>query len=78
MNSCKFGFHKWAYAIGGNGRWCNKCQKKEEKNAAGKWVESQKIKPAKEKPKFCECPRDYTISIKSMACPHCGLPRRPR
>jgi len=78
MNSCKLGFHKWAYTNEGNGRWCTQCQKKQEKGATGKWSESRIIKPVVDDTKYCDCPRDYTISIKTMACQRCGKPRRPR
>jgi hypothetical protein len=77
MNSCKLGIHKWALTNEGKGRWCKVCQKKQEKDDAGKWVDSS-LKAVVNEAKFCECPRDYTISIKSMACARCGLPRRPR
>lgn len=78
MDSCKLGLHKWTYTNEGKSRWCGKCQKKEEKNAAGKWIESRPSKPKVDETKFCECPRDYTVSIRIQTCPHCGLPRRPR
>jgi hypothetical protein len=80
MNWCKFGFHRWADANDGNGRWCRKCQKKQERDVvAGKWVESRPVKPPLvDESKFCHCPRDYTISIRTMFCQRCGLPRRPR
>jgi len=79
MNYCKVGLHKWFYVHEGNGRWCRKCQKRQEKNAAGTWIDSQPMpKPPKDEKKFCNCPRDYTISITTMFCQRCGLPRRPR
>jgi hypothetical protein len=78
MNSCKLGLHNWAYTNEGKGRWCKKCQKKQELNDSGKWLESGPTTPFVDESKFCQCPRDYTITIKAMACPHCGLPRRPR
>jgi hypothetical protein len=78
MNSCKFGLHKWTYTNEGKVRWCQKCHKKEEKDARGKWVGSRSNPLPKDETKFCECPRDYTISIRIKDCPHCGLPRRPR
>lgn len=78
MNWCKFGFHKWTYTHENKNRWCKKCQKKQERDAADKWVESRPAQPIKEEGQFCECPRDYTISIKTMLCPRCGLPKRPR
>ena len=78
MNSCKLGFHKWIDTDEGKARWCKNCQKKQVMNATGKWVESRSAKPSVDESKFCQCPRDYTISIKSMTCPRCGLPRRPR
>jgi hypothetical protein len=78
MNGCKFGFHKWVYTDEDKGRWCKKCQKKQVKSTAtNRWVESRP-KPLVDETKFCQCPRDYTISIKSMLCQRCGLPRRPR
>ena len=78
MNSCTLGFHTWALTNEGKGRWCKKCQKKQEKDTAGKWIESGPTKLPEDKTKFCECPRDYTISLKTMTCQRCGLPRRPR
>jgi hypothetical protein len=78
MNLCKLGFHKWVDTDEGKVRWCKKCQKKQERNAVGKWVESRSMKPLVDESKFCQCPRDYTISIKTMVCQRCGLPRRPR
>jgi len=78
MNSCRLGFHKWAYTNDDKNRWCQKCQKKQEKGASGLWVESRPTTPVIDDSKFCQCPRDYTISIKTMTCQRCGLPRRPR
>ena len=78
MNSCKLGFHNWAYAYEGKLRYCKKCKKKQEMNAAGKWVESRLIKPPVDNTKYCDCPRDYTVSIRLQLCPRCGLPRRTR
>ncbi len=78
MNGCKFGFHKWSYTDEGKSRWCRKCQKKQEKGSARLWVESRTTKPVIDETKFCQCPRDYTISIRTMTCQRCGLPRRPR
>lgn len=79
MNSCTLGLHAWAYNDEGKKRWCTKCQKKQEKDASGKWIEGR---PAKQAPvdnaQYCQCPRDYTISLKTMKCQRCGLPRRPR
>ncbi len=78
MKSCKLGLHKWIYTTDGKGRTCGKCLKKQEKNVEGKWADSVLIKRPVDETKYCECPRDYTVSIKSMICPRCGLPRRPR
>lgn len=78
MDSCKLGFHDWAFTNEGKSRWCKKCQKKQERNDAGKWNESQATAAPVNKQEFCGCPQDYTISLKSMSCPRCGLPRRPR
>lgn len=78
MDSCKFGFHSWAFTNEGKSRWCKKCQKKQEQDEAGKWIESHPVKAPAVETKFCDCPRDYTISLKSMSCSRCGLPRRPR
>lgn len=78
MKLCKVGFHKWAYTNEGVSRWCEKCQKRQELGASGKWMENRPSKRQENENKFCQCPSDYTISIKSMSCPRCGLPRRPR
>ena len=78
MKFCKVGFHKWVYTSDEEGRWCEKCQKKQQLNNEGKWVEVRSVKRAEDEKKFCQCPSDYTISIRSMSCPRCGLPRRPR
>jgi hypothetical protein len=78
MNSCKLGLHKWAYTHEGKVRWCKKCQKKQDRGAAGKWVESRPLARPKDNTKYCECPRDYTVSIRLQLCPRCGLPRRTR
>ena len=75
MNGCKFGFHKWVDTDEGKGRWCKKCQMKQERDAAGKWVESRPKKRSVDEAKLCQCPRDYTISIRSKTCQRCGLPR---
>jgi hypothetical protein len=77
MNGCQFGFHKWVYIREGKSRWCKGCQKKEEIGRAGKWVEGHSTNRPVDKTKYCECPRDYTIAIKLIICPRCGLPRRP-
>ena len=78
MNWCKLGFHKWVDTDEGNVRWCKKCQKKQERGDTGRWVEGRPIKRPIDKTKYCQCPRDYTISIRIKVCPRCGLPRRPR
>jgi hypothetical protein len=78
MNSCKFGLHKWMYAYEGTVRFCKKCKKKQEMNSARKWVESSQVKRPTDNTKYCECPRDYTVSIRLQMCPRCGLPRRTR
>lgn len=78
MDTCKLGLHTWALTNEGKGRWCKKCQKKQEQDSAGKWIDSVPVKVGVDESKFCNCPRDYTISIKLMDCPRCGLPRRPR
>jgi hypothetical protein len=78
MNSCKLGIHKWALTNEGENRWCTQCQKKQELDDEGRWIESLPTKKLVDDSKFCKCPQDYTISIKSMACPRCALPRRPR
>jgi hypothetical protein len=78
MNLCKFGFHKWTDTAEGKSRWCIKCQKKQERDDTGKWVENRPMIQVVDETKFCHRPRDYTISIKSMTCQRCGLPRRPR
>jgi hypothetical protein len=79
MKLCKFGFHSWAYTHERESRWCTKCQKKQELDATGRWAESRLVitRPTDDE-KYCHCPRDYTISIKTMTCQRCGLPRRPR
>ncbi len=78
MNLCKVGLHKWTYTHEGKVRSCLKCRKKQDKPAKGKWAESVAIKKIEDKSKYCQCPRDYTISIKSMVCQRCGLPRQLR
>ncbi len=78
MDSCKLGFHKWMYVYEGTFRYCEKCKKKQEMNAAQKWVDCSQIKRPADDTKYCECPRDYTVSIRLKLCPRCGLPRRPR
>ena len=78
MNSCKLGLHKWTYTHKGKIRSCEKCQKKQEKGVGGKWVESHLLMRPKDETKYCECPRDYTVSIRLQMCPRCGLPRRTR
>jgi hypothetical protein len=78
MNSCKLGLHKWAYSNEGESRWCENCRKKQEKDDSGKWVDYHPQKQlVEEDANFCQCPRDYTISLKLRACPHCGKLRRP-
>ena len=78
MKWCKFGFHKWVDTDEGKVRWCKKCQKKQERGVRGKWIESLPKKRTEDETKFCQCPRDYTRSIKLMTCPRCGLPRMQR
>ena len=78
MNLCKMGLHKWTYTNDGKGRYCIKCRKKEEQAAKGKWAASASTKRAEDKSKFCQCPRDYTISIRTNVCQRCGLPRQLR
>lgn len=78
MNLCKLGLHKWTYANKRKTRSCMKCQIKQEKATKGKWVERLPVKRAEDKSKYCQCPRDYTISIKSKVCQRCGLPRQLR
>ncbi len=78
MNMCKLGFHKWTYTNEGKVRSCAKCRIMQEKAPKGKWVERVPVKKTEDKSKFCQCPRDYTISIRSNVCPHCGLPRMLR
>lgn len=75
MKLCKFGFHEWTYANEGKTRSCRKCRKKQERAAKGKWVESLPVKQTEDKTKICQCPRDYTISIRTKVCQRCGLPR---
>jgi|GEM_PF-1855398 len=78
MNTCKIGFHKWVYTYEGNKRRCETCQKKQDMDGDGKWADTVTVKPPADAGKYCACPNDYTISLKSMSCPRCGLPRRPR
>lgn len=77
MNGCKLGFHKWIYIREGKSRWCKKCQKKQEMSVAGKWIESRPVNRPVDLTKYCDCPRDYTVAIKTKTCQRCGLPRRP-
>jgi hypothetical protein len=77
MISCKLGLHEWMYAYEGTLRWCKKCKKKQEMADSQKWVDTDLIKPKEDNTKYCECPRDYTVTLKLQLCPHCGLPRRP-
>ncbi len=75
MIMCKLGIHKWTYTSEGKVRLCAKCRIRQEKAAKGKWVEIVPVKKTIDMSKFCQCPRDYTISIKSKVCQRCGLPR---
>ena len=76
MKFCKVGLHKWVYTSDECGRWCEMCHKRQELDDTGKWIDHEGKRV--EKKKYCECPRDYTVSIRLMNCPHCGLPRQPR
>ncbi len=78
MKLCKFGLHKWTYTHEGKARSCMKCRIKQEKAAKGRWIESIPVKRAEDKSKYCQCPRDYTISIRTNVCQRCGLPRQLR
>ena len=79
MDTCKLGFHKWAYADDNKSRWCERCKQKQKKDSAGTWIENRPVENmSQEEGKFCECPGDYTIAIKTMSCPRCKLPKRPR
>ncbi len=78
MNLCKVGLHKWTYTHEGKVRSCLKCRKYEAKAAKGRWAESVPVVRAVDKTKYCQCPRDYTISIRSKVCQRCGLPRMMR
>jgi hypothetical protein len=75
MKLCKLGFHKWTYTNEGKSRSCAACRRKEERGAKNKWGESIPKKPVEDQGNLCQCPRDYTISIKTKLCQRCGLPR---
>jgi hypothetical protein len=78
MEICKLGLHNWSYAYEGSIRFCKKCKKKQELTGDKKWVNTDLVRRPANNIKFCECPRDYTVSIRLTTCPHCGLPRQPR